>query len=120
MSAEPSTDLKITGHTAVVLFDPEAGGIIIHVHQVVTMDGAEQPGREELERDARKHASDLVKRHPGVELPKLAKLEALHVDPAELSENEPMRVDVAARKLVHAPHRLRPHSGNDPGPPARA
>lgn len=108
MSLESSHDHKVTGHAAVVLFDPEAGGIIVHVHQVITMDGAEQPSRDELERDARKHAEGVAKRRPGAEPPLLpAKLEALHVDPTELSDDRVLRVDVAARKLVHVPDALR-------------
>lgn len=91
-----------TAHSAVVLFDPEAGGIIIHVHQVITMDGAEPPNREELEQDARERASRVAKRRPGGEVSTPAKLDALHVDPAELGGERPLRVDVAAGRLV--PH----------------
>jgi hypothetical protein len=107
MSPDSPEHLNVTGHSAVVLFDP-ASGAIHHIHQVVTMDGGELPSAEELEEDARKYASGAARRHPELDLPAPpTRLEALHIDPSELASRGLFNVDLAARKLVRVSLGLR-------------
>jgi hypothetical protein len=100
-----SSDPNVTGHSAIVLFDPESGAVH-HIHQVISLEGADQPSGEELERAAREHALEKAKRYPGLDLPPPPKrLEAMHIDPSDLNHHGSLRVDVKAHKLVHVRRR---------------
>ena len=76
-----------------LLFDPQDGKIQ-HVHRVVTMEGAPDTSKKDLETQTVKVAKDL-----GLDT---GRLQVLHVEEEALSEPARYSVDPAKRTLVKA------------------
>jgi hypothetical protein len=91
----------IAGESTIVLYEP-AGGQIVHVHHVVTMNGGTHPDAEALERGA---LAALSRIHPG------AKVLALEVPPDTFARERLVRVDPGRRVLVDLPVQPRQRPG---------
>jgi hypothetical protein len=99
-----STDYAVRSVKACVVFD-SATGEVQHVHQVVTMEGAEETPDDDVMLRALSLARERLE--SGIALPGEqavraveGKLEALQVDPSQLDIARPHRVDLQTRSLV--------------------
>lgn len=93
---------EIEHESMVVLYEPRTGRIV-HRHEVVSTKGAEHPDERTREADAREQlrlaqpdAADAV-----------AKVEALHVEPARWEADRVYRVDPKNRVLTEVKRRAR-------------
>lgn len=99
-----STHYAVRSVKASVVFDT-ASGEIQHVHQVVTMEGAEETSDDEVMRRALSFARQRLESGtalPGEQavIPLDGELEALQVDPSQVEVARPQRVDLQTRSLV--------------------
>jgi hypothetical protein len=86
----------------VLLYDP-TDGTIVHGHYYEVDEGGELPGRADLEKSAREHATrEFDRRERKVSVDSLA---ALHVEPAKYRMRTAYRVDPKKRVLLEAPAR---------------
>jgi len=99
-----STDHVVSSVKGCVVFD-SATGVIQHVHQVVTIEGAEETADDEVANRALALARERLE--SGTALPGEAtvrsvegELAVLPFDPAELDLSRPYRVDPKTRLLV--------------------
>ena len=83
-------DTEVRGIRSCVLFDPSEG-TILHVHTVVTMEGAEETNDEELKTRALALASD-----SGIDA---QSVDFVYVDPTELEAHPPYRVNPETRSV---------------------
>jgi hypothetical protein len=98
------TDQSVRSVQACVVFDSVTGEIL-HVHQVITMEGAEETSDDEVTRRALSLAREQLESGtalPGEQTIRTVEgeLETLKVDPLQLRVAEPHRVDVRTRSLV--------------------
>ena len=98
------TDHVVTSIKGCVVFDT-ATGVIQHVHQVVTIEGAEETTDEEVARRALGFARERLE--SGTPLPGATavqavegELDVLPFDPGRLDLSRPHRVDPQTRALV--------------------
>ena len=82
---------KIRSVKCCVLFD-SSDGKIRHVHRVVTVEGAEEPSTEQVEKRTRQLAKELKL--------DVTKLHALHVDTSAIKPGLRYAVDPSKRRLV--------------------
>jgi hypothetical protein len=99
-----STGYAVRSVKACVVFDT-ASGEIQHVHQVVTMEGAEETSDDEVKRRALLFARQRLESGtalPGEQAVRAVQgeLEAVEVDPSQLEVARPQRVDPGTRSLV--------------------
>jgi hypothetical protein len=99
-----STDYAVRSVKACVVFD-SATGEVRHVHQVVTIEGAEETSDDEVTRRALSLARERLE--SGIALPGEqavraveGELEALPVDPSQLDVTRQQRVDLQTKSLV--------------------
>jgi len=114
MQFDDTQRARIANHQACVVFDKKTG-LISHVHQSVTFEGAEAPSkeqfearakqlarefgapsRESLESPAKELAREFAAKFRGIKLDRLA---VLHVRPDELT-GQRMKVDTKSHRLV--------------------
>ena len=84
---------KVVANRTIALYDPQDGRIV-HMHQVLTLEGARQLDPQQYEREARKHAQRLG--HP------VQPLHALHIPDFRPSARA-LRVDLEKKVLIDAP-----------------
>jgi hypothetical protein len=84
-----STEQMRSSVTSCVVYDQK--GAIVHVHSVVTVDGAKETPPKEVEKHALEMAADRGLETSG--------LHALHVHPDQLQPGVRYRVDPASRSL---------------------
>jgi hypothetical protein len=99
-----STGYQVQSVQACVVFDT-ASGEIHHVHQVVTMEGAEATSDDEVKQRALLFARQRLESGtplPGEQTVRTIKgeLEAFQVDPVLVDRTRPQRVDPETRTLV--------------------
>jgi hypothetical protein len=99
-----STGYRVRSVQACVVFDT-ASGEIHHVHQVVTMEGAEATSDDEVKQRALSFARQRLESGtplPGEQTVRTVEgeLEALQVEPSQVDRTRPQRVDRSARTLV--------------------
>src|SRR5687767_3405211 len=99
-----STGYQVQSVQACVVFDT-ASGEIHHVHQVVTMEGAEATSGDEVKQRALSFARQRLGSGtplPGEQTVRTVEgeLEALQVDPSLVDRTQPQRVDPKTKKLV--------------------
>jgi hypothetical protein len=99
-----STGYQVRSVQACVVFDTESGEIH-HVHQVVTMEGAEATSDDEVKQRALSFARQRLESGtplPGEQTvrPVEGELDALQVDPSLVDRTRPQRVDPRSRRLV--------------------
>ena len=90
VQTEGTGNAEVRGIRSGVLFDP-SDGTILHVHTVVTMEGAAETSDEELKRRTLTLASDR-----GIEA---QSVDLLYVDPTELEAHPRYRVNPDTRSL---------------------
>jgi hypothetical protein len=114
MQFNDTQSARIANHQACVVFDKKTG-IISHIHQSITFEGAEAPSKEQFEARAKQLAREFAapskepSESPAKQLArefsaksrgiKLDRLEVLHVRPDELT-GQPMKVDTKSSRLV--------------------
>jgi hypothetical protein len=91
MKFQTSGSAKVKAVSCCLLFDPKIGSIQ-HVHRVVTMEGAPDTSKADLEAQTLKLAKDL-----GLDT---GKLQVLHVDESAIAEPAHYAVDPKSRTLV--------------------
>jgi hypothetical protein len=99
-----STDYAIRSVKACVVFDSVTGEIQ-HIHEVVTMEGAEETSDDEVMRRALLLARERLASGtalPGEQAARAVEgeLEVLQVDPSQLEVARPYYVDVQTRSLA--------------------
>jgi hypothetical protein len=99
-----STDYAVESVKGCVVFD-SASGAIQHIHQVVTIEGAEETPDDEVTRRALSLARERLEGEtalPGEQAVRAVEgeLEVLQFDPSQLDFTRPHRVDLQTRSLV--------------------
>ena len=114
MQFDDTQSARVANHQAGVVFDRKTG-VISHIHQSITFEGAKAPSKEQFELRAKQlarqfaapskeplesRAKGLVRefsaKSRGINLDRL---EVLHVRPDELT-GQPMKVDTKSYRLV--------------------
>ena len=90
MDATAGKQSRVVDVKTVVVYRAQDGHIL-HLHEVVTLEGAKPPAPDDVEKTALAHAADRGQR-TGVA--------TLHVAPIAFKPETGYRVDPAARKLV--------------------
>jgi hypothetical protein len=119
MQFDDTQSARVANHQACVVFDKKTG-IISHIHQSITFEGAKAPSKEQFELRAKQLAQQFAGptkkplESPAKELArefsakfrgiKLDRLEVLHVRPDELT-GQPVKVDTKSYRLVPIPNR---------------
>ncbi|MFH8660809.1 hypothetical protein [Streptomyces afghaniensis] len=91
MNIVTTGDLAIRSFKSCVVFDT-SDGRILHIHDVVTIEGGEDTSDEAVARQALQLAAER-----GVDT---RNLDTLHLDPETLESGTAFRVDLQARSLV--------------------
>lgn len=96
MQIDTPEGARIVDFQTCVVFDKETGRIA-HIHDSITLEGAEAPSRETFEARAMELARQFAGERPGI---RLDQLEILHVRPEELEDVHAPYVDVGTRSLI--------------------
>ena len=98
MQFDFSGGVEVKAHQACVVFDTRSGAVA-HIHESITLQGAEPPSPEALAAQALDHFRAFARE---TQLTRLDTVDVLHVPPEGLASGGTVTVDLRTRRLVVA------------------